>query len=531
MIAYQTIRGKLIILALISFFSYTVLGYSIYSNNNDAKKTTDRMLLLGDIQTYTNGALMEIRGYQISQKNELLEQYEEQNKKLKNSILNLISMTRSNVNKQRLQNILEAHGLWENINASRIELISQNNDEGARSLEIQKEKLLNLNEESERIYDKMYAEQLELIQEMKKRNIDTLNSNAFLSQMIILGSIVVMMMIFYFTIRAITIPIELLGKTIEHVTQNKDFTSSVAITGRDELSQMSHKLDTLLHALRQAFINIQSASTENLSVSAELSATTLAIGKAAEEQASVMIQTTNDSDRMKEMMQASTHEASSVKDKAIVARNNLQSAQSALHTTIEQLSVTVQMEEEINNRLNALSQETFQVKQVLDVIADIADQTNLLALNAAIEAARAGEHGRGFAVVADEVRKLAERTQKSLTETHATVNVIIQSINDITQQINQNTKGIEKLVEASSEVNNHTQTTVSALADTVTSIEKLSNDIHTNAHTTESIMQKMGKVNTLSSSNARSVEEIAAASEHLHLMTEQLTSQIALFKV
>lgn len=109
-----------------------------------------------------------------------------------------------------------------------------------------------------------------------------------------------------------------------------------------------------------------------------------------------------------------------------------------INSTVDRIQNVANKEHELSGNLQSLAGNAQETKQILVTISDIADQTNLLALNAAIEAARAGEHGRGFAVVADEVRKLAERTQKSLAETAATINILIQAINDNSEELNKN---------------------------------------------------------------------------------------------
>lgn len=343
-------------------------------------------------------------------------------------------------------------------------------------------------------------------------------------------SLALILTIGFISMRMIRNEIRLFEKGVSKISNEKDLTFSVAIDGKDEIAVLSSHLNQLVGVLRETLDTAKIHSKDNSHIANELSKFAEEIEQRTKEESQIVVKTTQSSEKISTMAQQSLSEINESENRLNEANNQLLSSQKEILQMTVAVKATSNAEAELASKLSELSSSATQIRSVLEVIGDIADQTNLLALNAAIEAARAGEHGRGFAVVADEVRKLAERTQKSLTDINSTVHIIVQSIGDTSDEMNKSSKQTNAVAHLAEEVESRITKTAlimtSAMAQFKTTAEK-SNQIKFEV---SEIAREISMMAEISSANSKSVEDIAESSKNLNSMTKSLSNQLDIFR-
>ncbi|MFK5881694.1 MAG: methyl-accepting chemotaxis protein [Sulfurospirillum sp.] len=345
-------------------------------------------------------------------------------------------------------------------------------------------------------------------------------------------TIIIILVIFFMLNRLITKPLNnLTQKAADLASGDGDLTKKLEIHGEDEIAQASKEINSFIEKVRLITQEAKHISSENSSIANELSSTALEVGKLVESSTKATHEANTKTKEIKDKLVVSVQEAKEARIELEKVDTQMKEANQAILQLAEDIQTSASTEIELAGKIQQLSSDAEQVKGVLTVISDIADQTNLLALNAAIEAARAGEHGRGFAVVADEVRKLAERTQKSLVEINATINVIVQSIVQSSEEMNANSQQVEvlshKAVEVEEKIDEMAVIIDNAATKTSDATEKGYSETQRDV---DIVVEQVSKIDSISTKNARSTEEIASAAEHLNEMTEALKNKLNEFR-
>ena len=330
--------------------------------------------------------------------------------------------------------------------------------------------------------------------------------------------------------RQIVIPLNQTLKVAERVASG-DLSHNLTSLRKDELGQLQRAMQSMSVGLRELIGGISDGVTQIASAAEQLSAVTEQISAGVNSQKVETDQVATAMNEMAATVQEVARNAEEASEAAVAADQQAREGDKVVGEAIAQIE---RLATEVGNSTEAmghLQRESDKIGSVLDVIKSVAQQTNLLALNAAIEAARAGEAGRGFAVVADEVRSLAQRTQKSTEE----IEELIVGLQSGTQQVANIMDNSRGLTDSSVELTRRAGSALGSITRTVSTIQAMNSQIATAAEQQSAVAEEINRsvlnVRDISEQTAAASEETAASSTELARLGTHLQALVSRFRV
>ncbi|PAS96746.1 MAG: hypothetical protein CGU28_07475 [Candidatus Dactylopiibacterium carminicum] len=320
-------------------------------------------------------------------------------------------------------------------------------------------------------------------------------------------------------------------RTMTRIERELDFRLRARVLGRDEIATVSGALNSLLEKLSGSFARIAQHTARLAGASAQMATS-------AEQVAGAAAQQSDAAAGMAANVEEMTVSINHVGDRSAEARQlSQQSGQLAsdgartIAETVEDINAIARSVADVSGRISELEAHGDSISSIVSVIRDVADQTNLLALNAAIEAARAGEQGRGFAVVADEVRKLAERTAGSTTEITGMVEAIREVSREASRSMAEAVAMVRAGVERAGSASSAIQRIETGSLDTLQRVEEIADAIREQGMASNNIASHVERVAQMAEESSAAAGSSARTAGELNTLARDMEQIIATYKV
>ncbi|MDP4175262.1 MAG: methyl-accepting chemotaxis protein [Bacteroidota bacterium] len=310
-----------------------------------------------------------------------------------------------------------------------------------------------------------------------------------------------------------------------------DLSAHLQAEKNDEVGSLISGFNSVVDKIRTMVSEVQQAVHAAASAGNEISSSSEQMASAAQQQAQQISEIATAVDQMTRTILDSTQNATLSSEKAKTAGKKALEGGNAVKDTIEGMDSIAKIVAGTASTIEELGQSSSQIGEIVSVIEDIADQTNLLALNAAIEAARAGEQGRGFAVVADEVRKLAERTTKATQEISNMILKIQDKTGGVVEAIRKGKDEVEKRKLDAYKAGDVLNEIIENTNEVSSIIEQLAAASEEQSATSEQISKNIESINEVTQQSAVGIQEVARAAEDLGRLNERLEGLISFFKM
>jgi methyl-accepting chemotaxis protein len=372
-------------------------------------------------------------------------------------------------------------------------------------------------------------------------------------------SFVVAFFVAFYIARIISKPVISLSEAVEKIASGDLALDEIKVKNKDEIGDLAKSFNHMVNNLRELIHQVSSnaeqvaAASEQLSASAEqtskatelIASTMQDVATGTENQVHSAERTSQTVNEMSIGIQQISSNSQNVSATAIQALDKAGEGNESIQIAVKQMNSINETVTNLSQVISGLGERSKEIEQIIEVITGIASQTNLLALNAAIEAARAGEHGRGFAVVADEVRKLAEQSSDSAQRISQLISAIQTETNKAVQSMEYATKEVlegigvvetagnsfEQIRQSVSEVAGQIQEVSSAVQQMSAGTEQMVHSVKLIREITESTASGTQEVSASTEEQMASMEEISSSSASLSKMAEELQTLISKFKV